>query len=480
MSKATHQAIPDERNASVEIYINGEFFARDEAKISVFDSGFLVGDGVWEGIRLHHDRFAFIDRHLDRILSGAAAIDLDVGMARDGLKDALRQTVDRNEMTDNVHVRLMITRGNKSTPSQSPGQCDLWAQHRHHRRAQAGRSGNQGTWDLPVHFHRSPPAPRHARSAGSTAIPSSTRSIALIQATKAGADEALMLDPTGAVATCNATNFFVVRADEVWTSTGHYNLKGITRAIVLEVSRAAGIPAFEAPFSLTERVLRRRGLRDRDLWGIDAGHRGRWKRDRERGARPDDGPPSGISTIEPWLRMLVFDLDVTRICVWSGPRTISTALMYSFRERSDTTVVDEPLYAHYLSTTGIWHPGRDEVLATQNSDGAARGSQRDPGDVADSRDLLQADGTPPGRDGLVVSGPRPQRDPHPPSRVRSGVVHKERDRGRCRHDWSSDLRAAAGSHPGGRDHSDRGRLAGASHQPDLRPQPALRRARARL
>ena len=251
MSKATHQAIPDERNASVEIYINGEFFARDEAKISVFDSGFLVGDGVWEGIRLHHDRFAFIDRHLDRILSGAAAIDLDVGMARDGLKDALRQTVGRNEMTDNVHVRLMITRGNKSTPSQHPGNVIsgpnivIIAEHKQADPAIKERGISLFTSTV----RRPPPDTLDQRLNCHSKL---HEVIALIQATKAGADEALMLDPTGAVATCNATNFFVVRADEVWTSTGHYNLKGITRAIVLEVSRAAGIPAFEAPFSLTD------------------------------------------------------------------------------------------------------------------------------------------------------------------------------------------------------------------------------------
>ena len=123
MTRSTHQALADERNETVEIYINGEFFPRHEAKISVFDSGFLVGDGIWEGIRLHHGRFAFLDRHLDRLFAGAAAVGLDIGLDRAGVAAALQATVDRNEMDDDVHVRLMVTRGDKKTPSQHPSNC---------------------------------------------------------------------------------------------------------------------------------------------------------------------------------------------------------------------------------------------------------------------------------------------------------------------------------------------------------------------
>lgn len=251
MSKATHQAIPDDRNADVQIYINGEFFARDEAKISVFDSGFLVGDGVWEGIRLHHGTFAFLDRHLDRLFAGAAAIDLDIGLDRAGVAAALRETVDRNDMDDNVHVRLMITRGDKSTPSQHPGNVIggpnivIIAEHK-----KADRSiRDNGISLFTATVRRPPPDTLDQRLNCHSKL---HEVIALIQATKAGADEALMLDPTGAVATCNATNFFVIQDGEVWTSTGHYNLHGITRGMVLEVARAAGIPAHEAPFSLTD------------------------------------------------------------------------------------------------------------------------------------------------------------------------------------------------------------------------------------
>jgi branched-chain amino acid aminotransferase len=250
MVASTHAAVADERNAFVQIYINGEFFPRDEAKISVFDSGFLVGDGIWEGIRLHRDQFAFLDRHLDRLFAGARATDLDIGSRAD-IERALRATIEHNDMHDDVHVRLMITRGNKKTPSQHPSNVVggpnmvIIAEH---KRADPDVA-RDGISLFTATIRRPPPDTLDQRLNCHSKL---HEVIALIQATHAGADEALMLDPTGAVATCNATNFFVVRGDELWTSTGHYNLHGITRAVVLEVARAAGIRSHEAPFSLTD------------------------------------------------------------------------------------------------------------------------------------------------------------------------------------------------------------------------------------
>lgn len=251
MSRSTHQALADERNATVEIYINGEFFPRSEARISVFDSGFLVGDGIWEGIRLHHGRFAHLDRHLDRLFAGAAAIDLDIGLDRDGVTAALQETVDRNDMHDSVHVRLMITRGEKKTPSQHPsnniGEATIVIIAEH--KAADPDVRDQGISLFTATVRRPPPDTLDQKLNCHSKL---HEVIALIQATKAGADEALMLDPTGAVATCNATNFFVIKAGEVWTSTGQYNLNGITSALVCEVAEAAGIPVHRAPFSLTD------------------------------------------------------------------------------------------------------------------------------------------------------------------------------------------------------------------------------------
>lgn len=249
-TKSTHAAVADARNADVQIYINGEFFHRSEAKVSVFDSGFLVGDGIWEGIRLHHDRFAFIDRHLDRLFAGAKTTDIDIG-TRESIVDALQQTIERNDMHDNVHLRLMITRGDKKTPSQHPSNVIggpnmvIIAEHKLADPAVA----DQGISLFTATVRRPPPDTLDQRLNCHSKL---HEVIALIQAVNAGADEALMLDPTGAVATCNATNFFMIRNGELLTSTGHYNLAGITRAVIVEEATKAGIPTAERPFSLTD------------------------------------------------------------------------------------------------------------------------------------------------------------------------------------------------------------------------------------
>jgi len=251
VARGTHESVPDARNEDVLIYVNGEFYPRDEAKISVFDSGYLVGDGVWEGIRLHDGEFAFLDRHLDRLFQGAKAIDLDIGKTRQEMADALRETVRRNGMRTDVHIRLMVTRGNKKTPSQDPRLTDggpnvvIIAEH---KKADP-EVRERGVRLFTSTVRRPPPDTLDQKLNCHSKL---HEVIALIQALKAGADEALMLDPDGAVATCNATNFFIVRGGEVWTSTGHYNLNGITRGAVIELCKAHGIPVHERSFSLTD------------------------------------------------------------------------------------------------------------------------------------------------------------------------------------------------------------------------------------
>ncbi|MAG51727.1 MAG: aminotransferase class IV [Acidimicrobiales bacterium] len=251
MARSTHQALADDRNASVQIWINDEFFPRPEARISVFDSGFLVGDGIWEGIRLHHGRFAFLDRHLDRLFAGATAIDLDIGRTRDEVATALRATVDRNDMHDGAHIRLMVTRGDKKTPSQHPSNVIggpnmvIIAEHK----VADPSVADEGITLFTATVRRPGPEVLDQRLNCHSKL---HEVIALIQAVKAGADEALMLDPTGSVATCNATNFFIVRDGELWTSTGVYNLNGITREVVLEEAEAAGIRTHQAPYSLDD------------------------------------------------------------------------------------------------------------------------------------------------------------------------------------------------------------------------------------
>jgi branched-chain amino acid aminotransferase len=253
VSPGTHEAVADERNESVLVYVNGEFYPRDEARISVFDSGFLVGDGVWEGIRLHGGEFAFLALHLDRLFEGARAIDLDIGMTRQEITGALRETVRRNGMedSDGVHVRLMVTRGDKKTPSQDPRlvmsgpNVVIIAEHK----LADPEVKEQGVRLFTSTVRRPPPDTLDQKLNCHSKL---HEVVALIQALKAGADEALMLDPTGAVATCNATNFFIVRGGEVWTSTGQYSLNGITRRMVIELCRENGIPVSERTFSLTD------------------------------------------------------------------------------------------------------------------------------------------------------------------------------------------------------------------------------------
>ena len=219
--------------------------------MSVFDSGFILGDGVWEGLRVHHGRIAFLDQHLARLYEAAKAIDLDIGMDRATLTAALYQTLEANRMSDDVHMRLMVTRGMKSTPYQDPRACIgpatvvIIAEYKLPRPETLTR----GVRLFTVHVRRGAPDVQDPKLNSHSKLNCIT---ACIQAAKAGADEALMLDPLGFVATCNSTHFFIVRGGEVWTSTGKYCLAGITRANVLRLCRENGIPAYEKDFSLTE------------------------------------------------------------------------------------------------------------------------------------------------------------------------------------------------------------------------------------
>jgi branched-chain amino acid aminotransferase len=243
--------VSDPRNASILININGELKPRAEATVSVFDSGFMLGDGVWEGLRLHKGSLAFLDRHLDRLFEGAKAIAMDVGLTRDELTRRLYETLDANGMDECVHVRLMVTRGVRSTPYQdprvviSPATIVIIPEFKEPDPAIYER----GLKLFTVHVRRGDPAVQDQKLNSHSKL---NCILASIQATQAGADEALMLDPHGFVATCNSTHFFIVRKGEVWTSSGKYCLGGITRGVVLEIAREAGIPVFEKDFSLTD------------------------------------------------------------------------------------------------------------------------------------------------------------------------------------------------------------------------------------
>ena len=252
MSIGTHDHDADPRNASVLIWVNGELLPRERAMVSVFDSGFVLGDGVWEGLRVSGGHPAFLEQHLDRLEDGARAIMLDLGRTREQLTEAIYATLRANEMTDGVHVRLMVTRGIKSTPYQDPRvtigppTVVIIAEHKEPKPATV----TDGITLFTTHVRRATPDTLDPKLNAHSKLNDIQ---ACIQAYTAGADEALMLDPQGFVATCNSTHFFIVTRDgEVWTSDGRFCLAGITRANVLEVCRNNGIPARETTFSLTD------------------------------------------------------------------------------------------------------------------------------------------------------------------------------------------------------------------------------------
>lgn len=251
MVHGTHDFEDDPRNRDILIYVNGEMKKREEAVVSVFDAGFILGDGVWEGLRVSRGHPVFLDQHLDRLHEGAQAIALDIGRDRETLTHSIYATLDANGMRDGVHVRLMLTRGIKPTPYQDPritiGPATLViiAEYKNPLPTIVDRGLSLFT----VHVRRGAPDVQDPKLNSHSKLNCIT---ACIQAYTAGADEALMLDPLGFVATCNSTHFFIVRKGEVWTSTGQYCLGGITRANVLHVSREAGIPTFEKSFSLTD------------------------------------------------------------------------------------------------------------------------------------------------------------------------------------------------------------------------------------
>jgi len=244
----THQAAEDARNEEIKIWLNDRVVPKAEAVVSVYDSGFMLGDGVWEGLRLYDGHWAFLDEHMDRLFEAAKAIDLDIGMDKAGVIAALEATRAANDMTTDAHARLMVTRGVKTRPFQHPS------------------LSQQGPTFTIIMEHSKPSIPRPIRLATVPQIRGLPMTqdpklnshsklnciLACIAAEKAGADEALMLDINGFVNTTNACNFFILRKGAVWTSTGDYCMKGITRQKVIDVCRADGIPVYERNYSLVD------------------------------------------------------------------------------------------------------------------------------------------------------------------------------------------------------------------------------------
>jgi branched-chain amino acid aminotransferase len=247
-TQTTHQTADDLRNETLMIYLNGQIVPKAEAKVSVYDSGFMLGDGVWEGLRLYDNVWAFADEHFDRLFEAAKAIDLDIGMSKKELFQALLDTQRANDMTTDAHARLMVTRGPKTRPFQHPS------------------LSQNGPTIVMIVEHSVPKIARpitlatvpHLRGLPMTQDPKLNSHsklnciLACIAAEKAGADEGLMLDINGFVNTTNACNFFIVKKGAVWTSTGDYCMNGITRQKVIDLCRANDIPVYERNFSLVD------------------------------------------------------------------------------------------------------------------------------------------------------------------------------------------------------------------------------------
>ena len=236
-------------NENIIIYVDGELISKIDASVSVYDSGFMMGDGIWEGIRLVNEKWLFLDDHIDRLFDGAKAIDLDIGLTKAEIKQELFKTQKANKMTDKAHARLMVTRGVKSKPFQRPSYSlngpTIVIIMEHSEDA----TDNPPIKLATVSQVRGNPMVQDPKLNSHSKL---NCILACIQAEKAGANEALMLDPHGFVSTTNSCNFFIVKNDQVWTSTGDYCMNGITRKKVIEICISNNIPIFEKNFSLVD------------------------------------------------------------------------------------------------------------------------------------------------------------------------------------------------------------------------------------
>ena len=247
---STHDYEIDSRNDNIQIYIDGQFFPRADAKVSVMDSGYLLGDGVWEGIRLYNNHLIHLEKHLERLYEGAETIQMDIGVSKSEMKSALEKTLKKNEMISDVHIRLIVSRGIKSTPYQHPKVT----------------IGHPTIVIIPEYKKPSPELKIEGITLGtvSTIRNNLTQDprvnslskhnciAACIEADKMGVDEGLMLDPDGYVSTCNSTNFFMIKNNEVWTSNGQHCLNGVTRHSVIDICKKKQIPIKEKQFSINE------------------------------------------------------------------------------------------------------------------------------------------------------------------------------------------------------------------------------------
>ena len=247
---STHEYDFDRRNDDIQIYINGQYFHRSEAKVSVMDSGYLLGDGVWEGIRLHKGHLIHLDGHLNRLYSGAEAIAMNISISQQDMMSAIMETLEKNEMESDVHIRLIVSRGIKKTPYQHPkvtiGRPTVVIIPEYKKASETVKENGITLATVKTLRDNRTQDPRINSLSKHNCI------AACIEADKLGVDEGLMLDPQGFVSTCNSTNFFIVRDGQVWTSTGEYCLNGVTRGSIIRLCKEYDVPVFEKNFILND------------------------------------------------------------------------------------------------------------------------------------------------------------------------------------------------------------------------------------
>jgi len=251
MAKGTHSYLEDERNKNIKIYVNGKILCRSDASISVFDSGFLLGDGVWEGLRLLNGKLVSLNEHLERLFFGAKQLDISIGYSRKKLIEIIHKTLDANDMTNDVHIRLIVSRGLKKTPYQHPNvniQGSTIVIIPEYKKADK-KINERGINLVTVNIRRGTSYTQDPRL---NTLSKLNCILACIEADKAGADEGIMLDINGNISTCNSTNFFIIRKGEVWTSKGKYCLPGITRKMVIDICKEKNIPIYERDFRIED------------------------------------------------------------------------------------------------------------------------------------------------------------------------------------------------------------------------------------
>ena len=251
MAKGTHSYLKDNRNKNIKIYVNGKILPRKDASVSVFDSGFLLGDGVWEGIRLLNAKLVFLDEHLERLFFGAKQLDINIGFSSEELVKIIYNTLNANDMKNDVHIRLIVSRGLKKTPYQHPNaniKGSTLVIIPEYKKADE-KINKKGIHLVTVNIRRGTADTQDPRL---NTLSKLNCILACIEADKAGADEGIMLDINGNISTCNSTNFFIIRKGEVWTSKGMYCLPGITRKMVINICEEKNIPIYEKDFEIED------------------------------------------------------------------------------------------------------------------------------------------------------------------------------------------------------------------------------------